>query len=85
MGKKDELPPALKSEPEEGYVGRGPETLATVFFFALFTVAIGAMLYLCGRTSRTSSSPGSSPPSPSRSSEDCKTNACAGSRPPWCA
>lgn len=46
MGKKDELPPALRTEPEEGYVGRGPETLATVFFFALFTVAIGAMLYL---------------------------------------
>lgn len=38
-------PPPLK-EPEEGYVGRGPENLATFFFFALFTVAIGAVAYL---------------------------------------
>ena len=42
----DALPPPLSPEPDDGYVGRGPETLATVFFFALFAVAIGAVMYL---------------------------------------
>jgi len=38
------LPPDI--DPDDMYTGRGPDSLATAFFFALFVLALGGVFYL---------------------------------------